>query len=87
MAETKTNCFAYSEKMTTEWIPAINRSRKFLHLECSILRRMYCTFEECTFYKTQAFLDAERARCAKRWERIKKERERERKQQTKGKAV
>lgn len=81
------NCFAYSEKVSKEWIPGTDRWRKFLHLECRALRRMYCTFEDCNFFKTQAFLDEERRRCSQRLKRIEEEKKRERKQQGEGSKV
>lgn len=83
----KEDCFAYSEDRRVEYLPSTGRKVYVKHHECRILRRIYCTFEDCTFYKTQRFLDEERRRCSLRLKRLREEGKYGGKQQTEGKAV
>jgi len=60
------NCFAYDEKRLKEYFPGTMEEREWTYRNCMILKRLYCAFEECTFYKTQKFLDEENRLCQKR---------------------
>lgn len=73
----RTNCWAYTEIDRIEYIPGTLRQISTKYRECRILRRMYCAFEECTYYKTQKQLDEERWRCEQRLKRLEEEKKRE----------
>lgn len=73
--EVRSDCFFYDEKHLKETLPGIGVEREWTYRNCRILHRLYCAFEECTFYKTQKKLDDEKMQCQRRLKDIGRDKE------------